>query len=52
MPKCEQGNCRGGTVFNVALQGLESALIWSAMGAADGAFRGAFYGNSPEGAAT
>ena len=44
-------NCRGGTVLDVALQGLESALIWSAMGAADGAFRGALSGNSPEGAA-
>ena len=44
-------NCRGGTVLDVALQGLEGAVIGSALGAVDGAYHGARSGNAPEGAA-
>ena len=44
-------NCRGGTVFDVALRGFESAVVWSALGAAEGTVHGALKGNAPEGAA-
>ena len=44
-------NCRGGTVLNVTLQGLEGAAIGSAIGLAQGMYTGAFTGGSLEGAA-
>ncbi|MFP6732085.1 MAG: glycine zipper domain-containing protein [Alphaproteobacteria bacterium] len=44
-------NCRGGTVLDVALNGLGVAVIGSAYGAYHGAYIGALSGNSPEGAA-
>ena len=44
-------NCRGGTVLDVALNGLGVAVIGSAYGAYHGVYIGALSGNSPEGAA-
>jgi hypothetical protein len=45
------GDCRGGTVVEVALSGLGGALVGSAFGAFEGAIHGAWSGGSPEGAA-
>lgn len=42
--------CRGGTAFDVALNGLAGAVYGSAIGAAEGAFHGAIAGDAPEGA--
>ncbi len=42
--------CRGGTAFNVALNGLGGAIYGSALGAAEGAWHGALAGDAPEGA--
>lgn len=42
--------CRGGTAFNVALDGLAGAVYGSAIGAAQGALNGAVAGDAPEGA--
>ena len=44
-------NCRGGTVLDVALNGLGGAAIGTAYGAFHGASAGVLSGNSPEGAA-
>jgi outer membrane lipoprotein SlyB len=43
-------NCRGGTVLDVALNGLGVAVIGSAYGLLQGASTGAITGRTPEGA--
>ena len=43
-------NCRGGTVLDVALNGLGGALVGSAYGLFHGGWTGAITGRTPEGA--